>query len=68
LYIADSGNNRVRKVTTTGIISTFAGTGTFNSNPNGDGGQATSASFDEISAIAVDSVGMVVISLYYYNT
>jgi hypothetical protein len=53
-------------VTTTGIISTFAGTGTFNSN--GDGGQATSASFYGISAIAVDSVGMVVISLYYYNT
>ena len=66
MYIADSGNNRVRKVTTTGIISTFAGTGTFNSN--GDGGQATSASFYGISAIAVDSVGMVVISLYYYNT
>ena len=34
LYIADANNNRVRKVTPTGVISTIAGTGTggFNSD------------------------------------
>jgi sugar lactone lactonase YvrE len=29
MYISDMGNNRIRKVDTKGIISTFAGTGTF---------------------------------------
>jgi serine/threonine protein kinase, bacterial len=29
LYISDMGNNRIRKVDTSGIITTFAGTGTF---------------------------------------
>ncbi len=29
LYISDMGNNRIRKVDTRGIITTFAGTGTF---------------------------------------
>ena len=41
LFIADSGNNKIRKVTTAGIISTVAGTGT--AGNTGDGGQATSA-------------------------
>jgi hypothetical protein len=41
LYIADSGNNKIRKVTPAGIISTVAGTGPAGSQ--GDGGQATSA-------------------------
>jgi uncharacterized protein (TIGR03437 family) len=41
LYIADSGNRRVRKVTSAGIISTIAGTGV--QGFSGDGGPATSA-------------------------
>jgi uncharacterized protein (TIGR03437 family) len=41
LFIADYANNRVRKVSTTGIITTVAGTGAFGFS--GDGGQATSA-------------------------
>lgn len=41
LYIADTGNNRIRKVAANGVISTVAGTGT--SAYSGDGGQATSA-------------------------
>src|SRR5271168_5376593 len=42
LYIADSGNNRIRKVTvSTGVITTVAGNGTFGFT--GDTGQATSA-------------------------
>src|SRR6267154_2842712 len=41
LYIADTANKRVRKVDTSGTITTFAGTG--NGGFSGDGGPATSA-------------------------
>jgi sugar lactone lactonase YvrE len=41
LFIADSANNRIRRVTPAGIISTVAGNGT--AGNTGDGGQATSA-------------------------
>jgi uncharacterized protein (TIGR03437 family) len=43
IYIADTGNKRIRKVGTDGIIRTYAGTGDL-SNLNGDGGPATKAS------------------------
>jgi DNA-binding beta-propeller fold protein YncE len=56
LYIADRGNNRVRKVTTGGRISTVAGTG--ETGFSGDGGQATQARlFDPIGVAAVDVGG-----------
>jgi sugar lactone lactonase YvrE len=59
LYIADSGNSRVRKVDlTTGVISTFAGGG---SNDNGDGGPATAATVFP-NALALDAAGNVFIS------
>jgi len=42
LYIADSGNNRIRKVSTTGTITTLAGTGVAGcSNASGDPATAT---------------------------
>ena len=41
VYIADRGNNRIRKVTPGGVITTFAGNGT--PGFSGDGGLATSA-------------------------
>ena len=55
LFIADSGNNRIRKITAAGIISTVAGNGT--SGYGGDGGPATSAQLDRPSDVAVDSAG-----------
>jgi len=63
LYIADSGNNRVRVVSTDGTINTFAGNGT-RSAPNfqGDGGLATEARLYLPSGLAVDSGGDVFIA------
>ena len=55
LYITDLGNNRIRKVNTNGIITTFAGNG--NNAYSGDGGQAANASLSEPTGIAVDCSG-----------
>jgi len=56
LYIADSGNDRIRKVdATTGLISTVAGNGT--RSFSGDGGPATLASLNNPHRVAVDSQG-----------
>ena len=52
LYIADTNNHRIRKVTAaTGIINTIAGTGS--SGYTGEGGAATSAKLDTPMAVAV---------------
>jgi uncharacterized repeat protein (TIGR01451 family) len=55
LYIADTGNNRVRKVTLDGVIRTAAGNGTFGFS--GDGGPAAAALFDTPLGIAMDAAG-----------
>jgi uncharacterized protein (TIGR03437 family) len=54
LYIADTGNDRIRKVSN-GIITTIAGTGV--AGFAGDGGLATKAAIDTPTGIAVDSRG-----------
>ncbi|HEX5227825.1 MAG TPA: IPT/TIG domain-containing protein, partial [Bryobacteraceae bacterium] len=54
LYIADTNNFRVRRVTPAGIIDTVAGTG--NGNFSGDGGPAKSAGVSP-NAVAVDATG-----------
>ncbi len=51
LYIADSGNGRIRKVTPNGIITTVAGNGIFGFS--GDGGLATEAQLFVPSSIAI---------------
>jgi hypothetical protein len=57
LYIADCVNNRIRKVTiSTGIITTIAGSSTSFSYA-GDGGPATSATFNNIQGLTVDAAG-----------
>jgi len=56
LYIADSNNERIRKVSAaTGIISTVAGSGALGFS--GDGGPATAATFYDPSGVTVDSSG-----------
>jgi uncharacterized repeat protein (TIGR01451 family) len=61
LYIADSGNNRIRKVKTDGTISTVAGssgTGAY----EGDGGAATSAKLNYPNGVTVDPAGNIFIA------
>ena len=56
IYISDTFNNRIRKVTvSTGILTTIAGTGA--ASYSGDGGQATSATVRAPVGIALDSAG-----------
>ena len=64
IYIADSENSRVRKVTiSTGIITTVAGTGYC--DYSGDGGEATAAALDYTSDLTLDSAGRM--QPYYYS-
>ncbi|MEO8596040.1 MAG: SMP-30/gluconolactonase/LRE family protein [Candidatus Solibacter sp.] len=60
LYVADTGNEAIRKVTSGGTISTFAGTGT--RGDQGDNGQARNANLDGPESVAVDASGNVYIA------
>ncbi len=60
LYISDFSNNRVRKINTSGIITTFAGNGT--SGYSGDGGAAISASLHNPNSIAIDTSGNIYVT------
>jgi RHS repeat-associated protein len=62
LYIADTFNSRIRRVSPEGIISTVAGTAT--SGFGGDGGPATQALLNDPSSVAVGPDG----SLYIADT
>lgn len=55
LYIADRGNNRIRKVDAGGVIATVAGNGV--SGFSGDGGQATTAKLFHPSGVAIAADG-----------
>ena len=60
VYIADNNNHRIRKVNTSGVISTFAGDGT--SAFGGDGGVAISAQLNYPAGVAFDASGNVYIA------
>ncbi len=65
IYIADSFNNRIRKVNTSGVISTIAGNGygsPFSGGYSGDGGQATDAEVYYPNGVAIDAKGNIYIS------
>ena len=63
LYIADYYNNRIRKVDTFGMITTFAGIGGITTY-SGDGGAATLAHLGYPSDVDVDSFGNIYIADY----
>ena len=55
IYVADTGSDRIRKVSPAGIITTVAGNGDWGFS--GDGGPATAASLGYPSGVAVDAAG-----------
>jgi len=59
VYIADLDNYRVRKLSFTGLVTTFAGNG--GAGVSGDGGPATQAQIGRPFRVAVDSGGNVYI-------
>jgi sugar lactone lactonase YvrE len=60
VFVADTNNNRIRRVDGSGTITTVAGNGT--AGFCGDGGPATSACLDNPEAVAVDAAGNVFIA------
>jgi hypothetical protein len=74
IYIADDGNDVIRKVTSAGTITTFAGQSTnsiyacdYQGGYSGDGGQATQAQLDCPLGVAADASGNVFIADTYNN-
>ncbi|MGB4775783.1 MAG: hypothetical protein WBP45_11460, partial [Daejeonella sp.] len=62
LYVADSGNNKIRKITPAGDVSVFAGTGS--TLPTSMDGLGSSATFNSPNGIATDASG----NLYIADT
>ena len=65
LYVADTNNNRIRKIDTSGTITTVAGNG--NCCYYGDNGQAVNAYLDNPYGVAVDASGNLYIADTYNN-
>ena len=55
VYVTDSGNNRIRRISPLGFVTTLAGTGAVGST----NGSAATASFYSPSGVAVDGSGIV---------
>src|SRR5262249_38723660 len=73
LYVAETGNHRIRKVSPDGIITTVAGVGgppcpgPGQCLPLGDGGPATSAALSLPTGVAVDNKGNLFIADYGHS-
>ena len=64
LYVLDSANHTIRKVTPAGEVTTFAGSGSSGS----DDGTGTAASFNEPVGVAFDGDGNLYVADTYNNT
>ena len=60
VYVADSGNHRIRKVTHAGVVTTMAGSGT----PGFADGTGANASFNFPNDVAVDAAGNVYVPAF----
>lgn len=58
IYVADTYNHKIRKITSTGLVSTFAGTGLRGS----DDGSGADASFSGPTGIAIDGSGNILVA------
>lgn len=60
IYVADTNNYRIRKISKEGVISTFAGSGEFGFSQDGE--VATKARLTQVSALALNASGDIVFS------
>ena len=61
LYVADTGNHAIRKVTPDGVVTTLAGTG----SPGWRDGPGAQAQFDGPMGLAIDQAGRVIVADAY---
>ena len=61
LYVADTGNHAIRKVTPDGVVTTLAGTG----QPGWRDGPGAQAQFDGPMGLAIDAAGRVIVADAY---
>lgn len=64
LYVADASNNSIRRITSAGVVTTYAGGGGAGSTD----GVTTSAKFDEPRGICIDSTGTIYVADYDNHT
>lgn len=62
LLVADAGNNRIRRLDTGGLISTFAGSGAPDAGNVGDGGPAVDAELEEPEQMCVGADGSIYVA------
>jgi len=60
VYVADASNNAIRRITSAGVVTTFAG----GTGPGSTDGAATSAQFDEPRGICIDATGTIYVADY----
>jgi len=68
LYVCDTDNHSIRKITTGGIVSTIAGNGTSGSEDNIYANSSISARFNTPLGITVDSLGNMYVTDYNNHT
>lgn len=61
VYVSDTGNRVIRKITAAGVVTTFAGSTTINSSQDGTG---TAAGFKEPRNLSIDSAGNLYVADY----
>lgn len=64
LYVTDQNNNKIRKITPAGVVTTFAGSG----SQNRSDGFAANAGFNRPFGLIVDRIGMVYVADEYNHT
>ena len=65
LYVADSNNHTIRKITSGGVVSTFAGSAGLQGSADGTG---SAASFNSPQGLAVDTAGNIYVADAYNHT